>query len=82
MKIKKTWLELLITSLMFGMFSLFYIVFMSAYFSTAKMARVYINSFGEANIEVVIINVLMLLFLGFVLYKLNNFVLACKAVRQ
>jgi len=82
MKIKKTWLELLITSLMFGMFSLFYIVFMSAYFSTAKMARVYINWFGEANIEVVIINVLMLLFLGFVLYKFNNFVLACKAVRQ
>ena len=82
MKIKKAWLELLITSLMFGMFSLFYMVFMSAYFSTSKMARVYIDWFGEANLEVVIINVLMLIFIGFVLYKFNNFVLACKAVRQ
>ncbi len=65
----KAWMEWGIVTLMFGMFCALYWVFMTAYASPFKMTRVWIDLFGEANFEWWLMNCLLVLFFGFVVFK-------------
>jgi len=69
----RNWLELVIISEMFGMFAIFYWIFVTAYLSPYKMTRVYIDKFGEANIEIVLMSFMLIVFFGYVLYRAKIF---------
>jgi len=66
----KDFLELMIVGQMFGMFVCLYYVFITAYINPSKMVKVYINVVGEANTEIVIFSFFLILFFGYLVYKL------------
>lgn len=65
----KAYLELLIVSLMFGMFFLLFLTFMKAYFFLGQFVTVYVNLVGEADFEFCLMWFFLVLFFGFVLFK-------------
>jgi len=66
----KDFLELMIVGQMFGLFACLYYVFITAYTNPSKMVKVYINVVGEANTEIVIFSFFLILFFGYLVYKL------------
>ena len=71
----RNWLEFMVVGQMFGMFALFYFIFVRAYLNPRKTSCIAIDWFGEANIEIVIMSFFLVLFLGYVLYRAKVFVM-------
>ena len=66
----RNWLEVMVVGQMFGMFACLYYVFITAYINPSKMVKVYINVVGEANTKIVIFSFFLILFFGYLVYKL------------
>jgi len=70
----RNFLELMITGQMFGMFALFYFIFVRAFLNPRKTSCIAIDVVGEANIEIVIMSFFLVLFFCYVLYRAKIFV--------
>jgi len=72
MKFTKNYKDLLLyTSVLFGFIGM-YITFIMAYFSDGKNITIYINKFGEANIELFIFTIIFILGIKLYINKIKE----------
>ena len=74
----RNFVELMVTAQMFGMFVIFFWVFVRAYLNPRKISCIAVNVVGEADIEIVILTFFVVLFFVYVLFRGKVFVRGVK----